>query len=113
VTGCSRQHHLNGSEWLTVKFSIDSSNYLSELDKSVYSNFDTSKKLYIKFTDSLAFAFVEGAPVDTSIYKLNNDTLYFIHDSYKDTSIILKLTKDSLIEQRLAGVKTYSIRFGK
>jgi len=112
VTACDTQHILNGSEWKTAKFSIDRNNYLSDLEKAVYLSFDSSRKLQVKFGDSLAFIFVEGAVVDTSKYKVQSDTLFFTKGSYRDTSIIIKLTKDSLIEQRLAGVKTYSVRIG-
>lgn len=110
VTSCSSRFDLNNSKWRTVKFSIDSSNYLSELDKSVYLSFDTSTKLYAKFTDTLVLTFVEGATIDTSVYKVKDDTLFFIQGSRRDTSLIIQLSNDSLIEQRLAGVRTYSIR---
>jgi len=101
---------LKDTEWLTIKFSIDSSNYLSELDKKTYLAFDTSTKLHVKFLDSLAITFVEGASIDTSVYSTKKDTIYFIQRPRRDTSIILKLSGDSLIEHRLAGVTTYSIR---
>lgn len=110
VTSCSSRFDLTNSKWRAVKFSVESSNYLSELDKSVYLSFDTSTKLYAKFTDTLVLTFVEGAAIDTSVYKVKNDTLFFIQGSRRDTSLILKISKDSLIEQRLAGVRTYSIR---
>ena len=62
------------------------------------------------FTDTLVLSFVEGLSIDTSVYKVKDDTLFFVQGSRRDTSLILKLSKDSLIEQRLAGVRTYSIR---
>ena len=110
VSSCDKKYNLKGTEWLTVRFSVDSSNYLPEFEKNAYLSFDTSTKLHTKFSDSLIFAFVEGKTVDTSIYKIRKDTLFYIQGSLRDTAIILKLTSDSLIEQRLAGVKTYSIR---
>ncbi len=108
--GCNTKHNLKNTEWLTVKFTIDSVNYLSELDKNAYLDFDTSTKLYAKFLDSLALIYVEGSLVDTSNYVIKNDTLFFIQGNRRDTSIILKLTSDSMIEHRLAGVRTYSIK---
>jgi hypothetical protein len=109
--GCKTDYNLEGSKWQTVKFVIDSSNYLTENDKNVYSGFDTTTKLYVKFSDSLMYAYVDGSPIDTSAYKIVSDTLFTIHKGiYRDTSLILNLSKDSLIEQRLAGVKTYSVR---
>lgn len=110
LSSCASKYNLTNSKWRAVKFAIDSSNYLSELDRSVYSGFDTSTKLYQEFSDTLVFTFVEGAPVDTSIYRVKDDTLFYIQGSLRDTSLIRKLSKDSLIEQRLGGVKTYSIR---
>jgi hypothetical protein len=110
TSSCNKHNKLKGTEWLVVRFSIDSSNYLTDLDKKAYLSFDRSTKLHIKFLDSLAFSFVEGAAVDTSIYEVKKDTLFFIQGPRKDTTIILKLTNDSLVDQRLAGVKTYSIR---
>lgn len=110
ISSCGKYNNLKNTEWLIVGFSVDSSNYLTELDRNAYISFDKSTKLHIKFFDSLALAFVEGASVDTSIYKIRKDTLYFIQGPRRDTSIILKLTSDSLIEQRIAGVKTYCIR---
>ncbi len=107
---CKAKHNLKNTEWLTVKFTIDSVNYLSELDKNVYLNFDTSTKLYAKFLDTIALIYLEGALVDTSNYTIINDTLFFIQGDLRDTSIILKLTRDSFIHQRLAGAKTYSVR---
>lgn len=114
VAGCNNSHKIKNTEWLTTKFVIDSPNYLSEIEKKVYLNFNSSRRLHVKFSDSLLFAFVERLPVDTSIFKQIKDTLFVIHEEkYRDTSIILKLTKDSLIEQRLAGVKIYSVRYRK
>jgi hypothetical protein len=111
LSSCGTKYNLKNTEWLTVKFTIDSSNYLTEFDKKIYLTFDTSVKLRIKFLDTLALTFVEGRLIDTSIYNVKDDTLFFIQDSRRDTSIILKLTNDSLIEQRLAGIVTHNLRF--
>jgi hypothetical protein len=111
LSGCDTRYDLKNTEWLTIKFTIDSSNYLTEFDKKIYLSFDTSTKLHIKFLDTLALIFVENRPIDTSIYNINKDTLFFIQGARRDTSIILKLTSDSLIEHRLAGVVTHNARF--
>jgi hypothetical protein len=108
---CIRKYDLRDTKWLTVKFTIDSLNYLTDFEKAAYSTFDTSTKLYSEFYDNRRLTFVEGHGIDTSQYKIARDTLFTIQDTRRDTSIILKLTMDSLIEQRLAGVKAYSIRF--
>jgi hypothetical protein len=109
--GCDTKYDLKNTEWLTVKFTIDSSNYLTEIDKKIYLSFDTTTKLHIKFFDTLALTFVENGQIDTTIYKINKDTLFYIQGSRRDTSIILRLTSDSLIEHRLAGAVTHNVRF--
>lgn len=113
LSSCKTHYDLKNTEWLTVKFSIDSTNYLSEFEKKIYSSFNKSTKLHAKFSDTLVLHFVEGSPIDTSIYKIKEDTLYFIQGQLRDTTIILKLTEDSLIIRRLAGVTTYSVRIRK
>ena len=107
----SNQKRLANTKWLTTKFTIDSLNYLNDIEKKVYSDFDPSIKLYLDLSDTLAITYVEGRSIDTSSYQVRDDTLFFIHKiNYRDTSIIVKLSKDCLITQRLAGVKTYSVK---
>jgi hypothetical protein len=107
---CGNKHDLRDTKWRVTRFSVDTPNYLKEQDKYVYKNFDPSTKLFSNYTDSLIFTYVEGSVVDTSTYYINSDTLFYIQDFKRDTVIILKLTKDSLIERRLAGATTYSVR---
>ena len=76
LVSCKNPYNLKDTKWLTVKFEIDSKNYLSDLERNVLSNFDTSIKLHMNYTDSLALAFVEGRKVDTSVYKIKDYTLY-------------------------------------
>lgn len=107
----NNQNRLSNTKWLTVKFTVDSNNYLTVREKGVPAEFDTSIKLYSDFSDTSVFTYVEGKEIDTSSYKVRNDTLFFIHNgSYRDTNIILKLTSDSLITRRLAGSTGYAIR---
>src|SRR5258707_8034051 len=101
LSSCGTHYDLKNTEWLTVKFSIDSNNRLTDFDKSIYLAFDTSTKLHAKFLDTIALIFVERSKIDTSFYKIKKDTLFFIQGSRRDTSIIMKLTHDSLIEHRL------------
>ena len=109
--GCETKYDLKNTEWLTIRFTIDSVNYVTNADKKVYLGFNPSTKLHMQFLDTLALAFVENRAIDTSVYKVIKDTLFYIQGSRHDTSIILKLTCDSLIEHRLAGVVTHSARF--
>ena len=107
----SKQNRLTNTRWQTVKFEIDTINYLKDFEKKLYSNFDTSTKLFQLLGDSLAVTYVEGKIPDTCTYKITGDTLfYFYKDVLRDTTIIIKLSSDSLITHRLAGVKTYSVK---
>lgn len=112
LSGCGRHANLENSEWITIKFSVDETR-LSAFERVAYNGVHTPDNLHIEFTDSLALAFVEGAPIDTSIYERRKDTVFYIHGNKRDTSLILKLTTDSLIEQSLSGIRTYSIRLAR
>lgn len=109
--GCNTKYDLKNTEWQTVRFTIDSTNYLKEFEKKIILDFNSTKKLHTRFFDSLALAFVENGPIDTTIYRINKDTLFYIQGSGRDTSIILKLTNDSLIEHRVAGVVIHNAKF--
>ena len=102
---------LRNTKWQTQRFEIDSSNYLTDIEKSAYLSFDTSVKLFSDYRDSIVYTYVDGKFPDTSNYTIKEDTLFYIHkETYRDTNIIIKLSSDSLILKSLAGVKTYSLK---
>lgn len=101
---------LSNTKWQVVKFVIEPNNYLNDLERQIYSEFDTSVNLYAEFKDSIVLTYVEGKKIDTSAYNIKDDTLFYSQDFRRDTNIILKLTSDSLITWRLNGVSEYAIR---
>lgn len=101
---------IDNTKWRVVKFEIDSVNYITAVEKNVYFNFKDSTNLEAHFQNGLAYFFVDGVCLDTSSYKLNEDTIFYQKGNLKDTNLILKLSRDSLIEKRLARVISHSIR---
>ena len=112
LLSCNNNHYqLANTKWLVKTLAIDSTNYLSESEKIIYSKYDTSIKLHMQLNDTLAFTHADGKVVDTCKYKIIKDTLFFIYNEHaRDTAIIIKLTKDSFITRSLSGIIQHSVR---
>jgi hypothetical protein len=115
ISSCSdKQINLTNTKWRVKKFSIDERNYLTPLEVQAYNQFNEfsdSLKLYQDFNGSLVLTYVQGGDIDTSNYLIRNDTLFFIDKiNRRDTDIIIKLSNDSLITHRLAGVTTFLLK---
>lgn len=110
LLSCRHEYSLKNIKWRLTKFIVDSSNYLSQFEKNVYTSFDTSTNLVSEFGDSIVLTYVIGRVPDTSNYYLHGDSLFYVQGQRRDTTIIVKLSRDSLVDRRLAGVTAYRRR---
>lgn len=115
IFSCSnKQINLRNTKWQLKKLTIDDRNNLKPFEiKAInqYIQYIDTLKMYTEFKDTSVFVYVENSEIDTSSYKIVNDTLFYLHrDNLNDTDIIVKISGDNLIMRSLSGSRTYSVR---
>jgi hypothetical protein len=110
VTSCtSKEYSLEDTTWDVVSLTLDSTSRLNEREKEGFNLFITTTKIREHFFNDTCYVSINGEVYDTTKYRINKDTLFFETFPF-DTSIIIKLSKDSLITHSLQGINSRSFR---